>query len=389
MTPSAIAAGGDAIARQDDGRVIFVSGALPGERVRAQVHTIKKDYAKATVVEVVDPSADRAEPPCAAHRRGCGGCPWQHVERAAQRRLKRDIVADALRRIGHFDDGEIEVRSAASGPTALRTTIRVAVDPSGRGGHRRSQSHDAVPTDACAAAHPRLEELLVEARFPGAAEVVLRVGLAGGERAADPDAAMAAAVVPADVALGSDASVHEEIAGVRFRISMASFFQAGPAAAEALVAEVDAAVGDALPRGGHLVDAYAGVGLFAATIALRRGATVTAVENNESAAADARVNLGFLEAEICDVEVGRWRHKGSSVDVIVADPARPGLGRPGVAALVAADPARLVLVSCDPASLARDARLLADSGYHPSGSVLVDAFPDTVHLEAVTRFDRR
>jgi 23S rRNA (uracil1939-C5)-methyltransferase len=172
-------------------------------------------------------------------------------------------------------------------------------------------------------------------------------------------------------------------------VSIGSFFQAGPIAAEALVAAVDDAVGDALAPGGHLVDAYAGVGLFGATIGARRRARVTAIESDGSAVAVALVNLAELDATVVDGEVGRWRPGGrEGVDVVVADPARSGLGRPGVAAVVAAGAPRVVLVSCDPASLARDARLLADAGWRPGPVVLVDAFPDTFHVEAVTRFDR-
>jgi 23S rRNA (uracil1939-C5)-methyltransferase len=146
-----------------------------------------------------------------------------------------------------------------------------------------------------------------------------------------------------------------------------------------------------LGEGGHLVDAYAGVGLFGATVGADRRARVTSIESDPSANDDARVNLAELDAVVVEGEVGRWRPAPGdpAVDVVVADPARTGLGRPGVAAVVAAAAPRIVLVSCDPASLARDARLLADAGYDAGAVSLVDAFPDTFHVEAVTRFDRR
>jgi len=200
--------------------------------------------------------------------------------------------------------------------------------------------------------------------------------------------------VPADVTVVQEgdrrpAFVHEEVAGRSFRIAADAFFQPGPVVAAALVAAVSAAVGDALPAGGLLVDAYAGVGLFASVLGAASGARVLAIESDPPAVADARVNLADLDARIVAMEVGRWRPAigEANADVVVADPSRTGLGRPGVRSVAASGAGRLVLVSCDPASLARDVVLLAESGYHLSGITLVDAFPHTFHVETVARFD--
>ena len=391
-----MAAGGDAIARDADGRVVFVEGALPGERVRARVVQAKKDFARAVVVEILDPSPDRVAPPCAARAEGCGGCSWQHVDAPAQSRLKVAIVEDALRRIGRVAGDElppIGVRPMADGARAVRTSARLGVDPSGRTGQHRRGSHEVVATSSCLAAHPLLGELIVDGRFHGADEVLLRVGVASGERAAlGHPTSEGFSSLPADVVVGPDAVVHESVSGVWLRVSIGSFFQSGPVAAEALVSAVSDAVGDGLPDGGHVVDAYAGVGLFGATLGARRSSLrVTSIESDRSANADARVNLAELDAVVLEGEVGRWHPQPGDppVDVVVADPARSGLGRPGASALVAAGAARIVLVSCDPASLARDARLLHDAGYRLAGVELVDAFPDTFHVEAVSRFDLR
>ena len=184
------------------------------------------------------------------------------------------------------------------------------------------------------------------------------------------------------------ASVHEEVAGRRFRVSAGSFFQSGPVVAEALTRAVSAAAGEALGPGGHLVDLYAGVGLFASVLGARRGARVTAVERPGPALGDARVNLADLDASVVASEVGRWHAGAGRADVVVADPARPGLGRPGVQAVARLAPPRLVLVSCDPASLARDVVLLRTAGFRLCALDLVDAFSDTFHVEAVATFDR-
>ncbi len=385
-----MAAGGSAIARDADGRVVFVDGALPGERVRARLVASKKDFARAEAVDVLEPSADRVEVPCEARRAGCGGCTWMHVDATAQVRLKADIVTDALRRIGRFGPGEAPVPTVgAAAPRSLRTTARLGIDPDHRAGQRRQNAHDVVATDACVAAHPRLAELIVDGRYEGATEVLLRVGVASGERAALAVPSGRRITVPSDVVVGGHAVVHEQIAGAWLQVSIGSFFQPGPVAAEDLVRAVGAALGTALPPGGHLVDAYAGVGLFGATLG-RAAARVTAIESDPTAVADARINLAGLESVVFEGEVGRWRPRALDppVDVVIADPARSGLGKPGVASVIGMNAASVILVSCDPASLARDARLLADGGYVPVSIELVDSFPDTFHVETVTRFDR-
>lgn len=392
LTPTSMAAGGAAIARDDGGRVVFVEGALPGERVRARLFAAKKDFARAITVEVVEPSDDRIAPPCPAIAAGCGGCSWLHVRPEAQWRLKSDVVTDALRRIGRFAPHEIPPVGAPSrsGPPNLRTTARLGVDADGRAGHRHRRGHDVVAPADCAAVHPLLEEILLGGRFPGADEVVMRVGVASGERAVLTTPGGIEPVVPPDVVVGERAVVHEEVAGAWLQVSIGSFFQPGPVAAAALVDAVRGAAGGALGRDGHLVDAYAGVGLFGATVGAGSGARVTAVESSSAAVADARVNLASLDAVVVEGEMARWHPRSGdpAVDVVVADPARSGLGKPGVAAVARAGAPRVVLVSCDPASLGRDARLLAQAGYRLSTLDLVDLFPGSYHSETVTGFDR-
>ncbi|HTJ73969.1 MAG TPA: TRAM domain-containing protein [Acidimicrobiales bacterium] len=391
LEPTAMAAGGAALARDAEGRVVFVEGALPGEQVRARITEVRKDFSRAVTVDVLDPSPDRIAPPCAALAAGCGGCTWQHVAPGAQHRLKAAIVVDALRRIGRL----AEPPPPAVFPTegrSLRTTARLAVSAAGRPGHRPRSGSGAIETDECGAAHPRLGELIVAGRFPGATEVLLRVGVAGGERLARVDRLDKPADVPADVVVATrgdrrQPAVHEVVAGRPFRISAGSFFQPGPVAAAALAGAVRAAVGDGLAPGGVLVDAYAGVGLLGSVLGAEHGARVVAIENDPVAVADARSNLADLDGRVIPVNVGKWR--AERADVVVADPSRTGLGRPGVGALTAAGAPRLVLVSCDPASLARDSALLAEAGYRLCSVALVDSFPDTFHVETVSRFDRR
>ncbi|HEV2758029.1 MAG TPA: hypothetical protein VGV86_00550, partial [Acidimicrobiales bacterium] len=349
----------------------------------------RKDFARAVALEILEPSPDRVAPPCPALAMGCGGCTWQHVSAAGQSRLKAGVVIDALRRIGKLAEPPSPRLAPMAGPP-LRTTARLAVSPGGRAGHRPRTGSGAVETEACLVAHPLLEELIVDGRYPGAREVLLRASVATGERIVLIDRAAGAVQVPAGVRVFHEgdtrpAFINEEVAGRRFRISAGSFFQAGPEVAAALASAVTSSIGETLPDGGVLVDAYAGVGLFASVLASQRRARVVAVESDPSAVADARANLADLDARVVGVEVARWRPQPA--DVVVADPARSGLGRPGVGAVAATGASRVVLVSCDPASLARDSALLREAGYALVSVLLVDAFPHTFHIETVSRFD--
>ena len=384
LTAERLVAGGDALARDADGRIVFVNGALPGETVHAVVTRAKRDVAFADVEVVVEASPARRQPPCPQVDAGCGGCGWQHLVPEAQLAAKVSIVDESLRRIGRLPDAEVAA-GATLASEGFRTSVRMAVDGAGRLGFRAARSHDVVPTERCLVTHPLLDALLPGLRLPGASEVSLRVGVASGERSAwwigprdlSPEG------LAADVAIGEDAIVHEEVAGRRFRVSAASFFQSSPQGAAALVDAVRAAAGDLATTAPRAIDAYAGVGLFAATV-FSPDTQVVAVESSRSACADARVNVPA--ARVVQSVVEGWR--APRADLVVADPARAGLGKAGVASLLAARPERIVLVSCDPVSLARDARLLTDHGFRLTRSEVFDLFPNTPHVEVVTRFDR-
>lgn len=377
-----IAAGGDAIAREEGGRVVFVPGALPGELVRATVVEERTDFARAHLDEVLDPSPARVEPPCPFVARGCGGCSWQHVRPEAQPALKVAIVAEALARTGGLREARVEAGPTLA-PSGFRTTLRLAVDGRGRTGFRAAKSHGLVHVDPCLVAHPLLADLL-DVAFPGAREVTLRCAVATGERsvATDPAASVLHARLPTDVATGRRAAIHEVVVGAQLRVSTGSFFQTRADGAGALVRLVAEAAGEHLGAG-PLVDAYAGVGLFAA--ALGGAVAVTAVERSRSSCADARHNLRRRDATVVEEDVERWNPHPAAL--VVADPSRRGLGSRGARVLAGTGAPRLVLVSCDPVSLARDAMVLAGLGYSHRGSTVLDLFPHTPHVEVVTRFD--
>lgn len=387
VTPDRFATGGEAIARDDDGRVVFVRGALPGETVVAELTHVKRDWARAQVVEVAVPSPHRRRPPCASRRAGCGGCGWQHIAHDAQRAAKVDIVADALRRLGGCAEAQVE-RGATVPVEGYRTTLRVSAGPDGAAGFRAEQSHDVVAAPDCLVAHPALRTLLGRLSLDDGVEVTLRHSVATGLIGARWDTSRGdVRGLPDDVVRGSGATMRETVAGRSLQVSLGSFFQSGPAAAELLVEAVGRAAPE-LRSARVVVDAYAGVGLFGAVLA-PLDAAVIAVETSRSAVADARVNLAGRRGDVVRGEVGGWHAPADgAVDVVIADPARSGLGRPGVAALARTAAPVLVLVSCDPASLGRDARLLVRAGYGHARSEVVDTFPETTQVEVVSRFAR-
>lgn len=389
MQVDSVAVGGAGVGRDGDGRVVFVDGAIPGETVVARIETAKPRHATARAVDVVEASPERVEPVCPHVARGCGGCGWAHVEPAHQRSLKVSMVEQALARIGHLDAAT--VRDAGALPEGgHRTTVRAAV-VGGRAAFRRAHSHDPVVVDSCRVAHPLVEEVLVEGRFGGASEVVVRAGATTGERlvvvhpSLDEDVAVPEGVIVVgadELKAGRRAWFHEQVAGITFRVSADSFLQTRPDGAAALVREVGLALDD-VAADASLADLYCGVGLFAATVGADR--RVVAVERSRSSVADAKVNLG-ADARVVRSSVERWRP--TQVDVVVADPARHGLAREGVERVSATGAAHLALVSCDAGSLGRDARLLVASGWRHDRSSVVDMFPDTPHVEVVSRFVR-
>jgi 23S rRNA (uracil1939-C5)-methyltransferase len=390
-----VAIGGAGVAREPSGRVLFVDGAIPGELVGVELVAERRDHARAVAVDVIEAAPSRVAPPCPFVAAGCGGCGWQHVDPVAQRSLKVELVADALRRLGGVGEPQLTLGPALA-TTGYRTTLRGVADEAGRFSLRRHVSHHLVAVPGCLVAHPLVVEVLAEGRFPPGAEVTVRAGARTGERLVvvdevpgegiGGDVAVPAGVrvvTGAELAAGKRAWLHEEVAGVRLRVSARSFFQAGPEGAEALIAAVGAAVGE-VGDGRRLADLYGGVGLFATTVGRR--ARVELVEASASSAADARVNLQGLDARAVRSDVARWHPR--RMDVVVADPPRAGLGRGGVRAVAATRAARVALVSCDAGALGRDVRLLRAAGYELVSSTLVDVFAHTPHVEVVSRFDR-
>lgn len=393
-----LAHGGDAVGHLPDGRACFVAYAVPGERVRARVTDARRRWARATTVEVLEASPDRVVPPCPLFGPDrCGGCTLQHIAPARQATLLADVIADQLRRIGHLEPpgGTVEVlRPHAPDGLGYRSRARFAVTPDGRLAFRRARSHDLQPVGHCPLLTPAADDALraVATGWAGVEEVTLQAGTDGdvtlAVRANDTDPRVPgtfATVGGTGTPRGDGPAVaHHEVAGRMHRTGATSFFQASVAAAEVLVDLVRRAA--EVAPGARVVDCYAGVGLFSAALAAD-GAHVTAIEAHGPACADARANTAGLPVEVVQADVADARVE-APVDVVVLDPPRTGAGAPVLTRLAGLDPARIVSVSCDPATFARDARVLVDAGYELTAVTGVDQFTHTGHVELVGTFTR-
>lgn len=394
LEAGALVAGGDAIGRMPSGKVIFVDGALPGERVEVQLTDTRKDYARASVTRVIEASPNRVEPPCPHVAHGCGGCRWQHLSAGAQYEAKVRIAIESLSRIARISITDDFVARAAGGARVpgigYRTTIRLAFDADGRPGFRERSSNRVVAIGECLVAHPMLQPAItgLSARAGSKVEVTLRcsttTGVVGAVVHGDESDVRGLGCV--DV-VGGDARIVETVHNTDLVVSMGSFFQSGVLAAGVLVDTVRRVAGPEALSGtfGQVVDAYGGVGLFAATI-VPAHVPVTLVESNSFAVDDARKNLANHRATIVESLFEDWQPQPAGL--VIADPARTGLGAPGVSVLAATRAPVIVLVSCDAAAGARDARLLTEAGYELDDLVVLDLFPHTHHLEMVMRFRR-
>jgi|SRR5271165_2815447 len=417
LTVGEVVHGGWCVSRQDDKAwVIFVRHALPGERVRATITQATARFARADAVEILRPSPDRVAAPCPyARPGGCGGCDWQHASLPAQRQFKAAVIRQQLSRIAGLEvEVEVQAIDGDDGGLGWRTVVSFSMDRNGRAGLRRHRSHDVVEIDRCLIAHPLVSAVgVTNVAWPSATESVeVDVAPATSERGVLVTGKAAAASRVPDVAAdaiqltgrsGARIPVRgrgyltQRAAGRDWRVSLGGFWQVHPGAADLLAAEVLAALA---PKPGEVaLDLYCGAGLFAGLLAEAVGpdGEVIAVEHDASAVRDARHNLRdwpwarVHRGDVAQV-LRRTGLRGASVAVL--DPPRTGVARPVIDALcsrgefaaqAAAGPRlrQIAYVSCDPATLARDLRLLLDGGWQLTGLRGYDAFPMTHHVECL------
>ena len=363
------------------GRVVLIPFILPGEKVRARM----VDELHAQAENIAAPSPDRVAPPCPLFRT-CGGCHYQHAPYEYQIERKVEILREQLRRVGKIDfTGEIETVSGP--PLGYRNRVQVHV-AGGKLGYLAARSHELVPVEGdCPVSSPRINQALAEmrnrlgdARFPS---FVHSLELFTNETDVQVNAIESDRPVGRRFFewCGSVAGLEYLTAFGKFRVSPRSFFQVNRFLLEKLVETALLGV-DAKTA----LDLYAGAGLFAVPLA-QRGAQVTAVEAGSSAIRDLEVNTAGLP-----VKVGQGRVEDflagleQAPEFVLADPPRTGLGKEVVRHLNRLGPPKITIVSCDPATLARDLAGLKD--YRISRMAMVDLFPQTYHLESVVALER-
>lgn len=380
-----LVAGGDAMAHLEDGRVVFVSGAIGGELVEAEIVQSKGSFAKANVRKILEAAESRVSAPCPHLAEGCGGCQWMHIAAQEQHAAKVGIVRESLQRITKLADAD--VRTGGSVPAVGgRLVMRFAVSENGRLSLRESSSNRLVEIAHCEVAHESINELVAVGGWEPDTEVVLHVESSSGDVAISTDGR-----IPDDVRktsrTGANAFTVEKVGAARLRIDAESFYQGNLGSDRALVEAVARAAGAEFLAGqyGAVVDAYGGVGLFAATL-VANDVPCIVIELAPSAVDDARINLAGRNVRVIESAVEDWRPE--SAGLVIADPSRRGLGPEAVDVLVTTDANRIVLVSCDAAAGARDIGLLMSHGYELVYSEVLDLFPNTPHVEVVSRLDR-
>lgn len=412
-----VAVGGDGVAREESGRVVFVPRTAPGDRVEVRLREERASWARGEAVRLVEPGPGRREAPCPYYP-GCGGCQLQHLTREAQLDAKRRIVRDALVRIGGLSPEVEPVRDP--GPrfgyrNRVTLTLRRSDDGVRAGYHRHDDASRLVDVERCPLAEPPLNEAWTQLRESWGAEarhlpagdelrITLRCALDGTtgllvkggdpEDPGRPDRITAALDglsgylwIPEGGErrlLAGESMLEDRWEGRRIRSDLGSFLQVNRRVAAAMERHLDALVGD--PSGLRILDLYAGVGLRAMRWA-ERGARVEPCESDARAveagrrAAGEGADVTFHHATVEEALPGLL-----PADEVVVNPPRTGLSEEVTDVLRGTRPGRLTYVSCDPATLARDLKRLGD-GWRLRPVQPFDVFPQTAHVEAVVRLE--
>ncbi len=400
-----MAHGGPALGRSG-GKVFFVPYALPGETVAVEIETSKKKWARARLTKVLEPSPERTEPACPHFGpTACGGCQWQHVRYPAQLAFKTDVVRDQLARLGGLSEPPVCAARAVGEPWAYRNHVQLHASPNGLG-YVSADGKRVEPIRTCPIMHPVVAELFEELDVESDAleRLSLRVGESTGQQLLifettddEPfelmvDRPVSCVLMLEDgtpVTLVGNDHLLERVAGRDYRVSAGSFFQVNTAGAEALIELVVGYL--SLHPYETLLDLYCGVGLFSLALA-DQAAQVIAVEAHPSAAADARHNVQTAMLDnvrvIHDDVANMLSNFHEPAHAAIVDPPRSGCGREVMQHLPALRLKRLVYVACDPAALARDARIITDAGFRLVEVQPLDLFPQTFHVESVALFAR-
>ena len=363
----------------------------PGDRVRAQVVDQRRRFARARAIEILEPGPGRVQPACPLFGR-CGGCAWQHLDYSVQVEAKQEVIRDALRRIGgQRREGPIPFR-ASPAEYGYRVRTRMLRGPAGLG-YRERASHTLCPVVRCPVLVPELEAEIerVNAQGQEMESSSESGGLQEWELVADSRGRARSTPLPIDSASGSDplSSASEfAVRGRSLRVSPGSFVQANGAMHEILFDAVLEEAGE----GKRVVELHAGAGFFTLGL-VEHFESLDVVETAPSAVADLRVNLKGIRSKALRVRAASADSVIASridefPDCVVMDPPLTGLSLSLLEGVASLNPARIVYLSCDPATLARDLARFADRGYGVRRIQGFDLFPQTPHVEVLATLTR-
>jgi 23S rRNA (uracil1939-C5)-methyltransferase len=375
--------------------------ALAGERVLVKLTEEKRGFARATLMDVVQPSPARIRPRC-PHFVQCGGCHYQHMDYSLQLTVKQSILTEQLQRIGGIADPPVRLMIPSPQAWNYRNTVQFHLTPDGKLGFRATDDRTVIPIQECHLPEEALLEIWKQIQaepLPDLERLSLRLG-ADGEillvlesLEANPPA-ISVEELPVSVAhmgpagtlvLAGDDHVVMEVLGRPFRVSAGSFFQVNTPMAEAMVKHVLSLL--PADQSETVLDVYCGVGLFSAFLA-PRARNLIGIESAPSACDDFAVNLD--EFDHVSLYMGTAEEILPSLqvhpEVILVDPPRAGLELAALDAILSMDAPTLIYISCDPATLARDARRLIRGGYRLEQATPFDLFPQTYHIESISLF---
>jgi 23S rRNA (uracil1939-C5)-methyltransferase len=416
--------GGDAMGRLADGRAVFVPFGLPGERVRVRLTEEKKNFARGEIVEILESAPERIVARC-KHFGECGGCHYQNLPYEKQLEIKTEILRDQLTRIGKIENPPVQPMVACPTPWNYRNHVQFSLTERGKLGYVRSadglllRSASQSPSESileiteCHLPEPSINDFWPQLEFEAGMDIE-RVSIRAGkhddlmlvlesESPEPPELEIEADVTVAHVYEGNTAVIAGNdhilirVLDRDFKVSAPSFFQVNTIMAEKMVEHVIAKL--PITQSSTLLDLYCGVGLFSAFFApkCRR---VISVESSGSACEDFVVNLDEFEnvelyegtvEEVLPNLVGRIGRdsipEGNNPPHVLVDPPRAGVERHALDAIVQVKPQMIAYISCDPSTLARDARRLIESGYELKQVTPFDLFPQTYHIESISIFE--
>lgn len=401
LTITSIANGGEGIGRLPDGRAVFVPFCLSGESVQIRVSEEKRGYVRGELLKVITPSMQRIQPRC-RHFGVCGGCQFQQLGYTDQLQTKTAILKDVFVRVGGMD--VIPLRQIVASPIKwnYRNNVQYHVDQNGKLGYQRHSSHEIIPIQECFLSAPGFEDIRKAMSLDpdsGIRQVSLRSGkdddlliLLESESDDPPEMeidfpASVVHVSPAgEVVLAGNDHLFMKVSERAFKVSAGSFFQVNLTVAELMVEHVLSLLPES--KMSCALELFCGVGLFSAFIAPRTH-RVIGVESSPSACRDFAENLDEFEhvelyEGLTDVILP---YLDVHPDVVIADPPRAGLGRATLDAIIQMKPKRLIYVSCDQATLARDASQLVKNGFTFKQITPFDLFPQTSHIESISVFE--